>query len=308
MTTYTTHNVFGIQTGVAILFLVKSTHKQLKPDPCKISYIALDDNWRKEEKWQWFSENNIEKMAFDNITPDKKGNWIGESDTSWDTFVGVCDKESKLGRKDSGSIFQLYTQGLKTNRNDWVYDFNQEILSVKVKRFETVYNNEIERWNQSDKNEKTNDFVNREIKWTAELETHMIRNNKLSFDISKITLVQYRPFVKLHSYVDRIITHRLYNNVHIYGLRNKHRNKSIFFSGIGSTKPFQALATNRLTNYDFIEKPQGIPLYRYTEQGQVIDNITDWALQSFHNKYGCSLSKEDVFHYVYAVLHKPYIP
>ena len=41
---------FGIQTGVAIMFLVK---KENKDADCKIEYIAMEDNWRKEEKLEW---------------------------------------------------------------------------------------------------------------------------------------------------------------------------------------------------------------------------------------------------------------
>ncbi len=37
-----------------------------------------------------------------------------------------------------------------------------------------------------------------------------------------------------------------------------------------------------------------------------MDNITDWALGEFRSHYGDdSITKEDIFHYVYAVLHNP---
>jgi hypothetical protein len=36
------------------------------------------------------------------------------------------------------------------------------------------------------------------------------------------------------------------------------------------------------------------------------ENITDWALEQFRSRYGdTSITKWDIFHYIYAVLHDP---
>src|SRR5665647_1017391 len=50
----TTHNVFGIQTGVAIMFLIK---KEKQEEKCKIRYVSLEDNWLKEIKLEWLRNN-----------------------------------------------------------------------------------------------------------------------------------------------------------------------------------------------------------------------------------------------------------
>ncbi len=51
---------------------------------------------------------------------------------------------------------------------------------------------------------------------------------------------------------------------------------------------------------------QCLPLYRYDKEGNRIDNITDWGLKQFQNHYkDTSITKEDIFHYTYAVLHNP---
>ena len=51
---------------------------------------------------------------------------------------------------------------------------------------------------------------------------------------------------------------------------------------------------------------QYLPLYRYEKNGDRIDNITDWGLTQFHNHYNDStITKENIFHYTYAVLHHP---
>ena len=62
-----------------------------------------------------------------------------------------------------------------------------------------------------------------------------------------------------------------------------------------------------------------LPLYRYTPAGERIDNITDWALGQFQTAYadpslrgtrkdggdGNVITKLDIFHYVYGLLHDP---
>jgi predicted helicase len=57
-----------------------------------------------------------------------------------------------------------------------------------------------------------------------------------------------------------------------------------------------------------MEKTQCLPLYRYQNEER-IDNITDWGLEQFRQHYGQTNStiirKEDIFHYVYAILHHP---
>jgi predicted helicase len=115
----TTHNVFGIQAGVAILFLVKSTTGQIKQNSCNIQYVAMKDEWRKEQKLQWLSEHSIEKIEFENINPDKNNNWIDIGDNDWDALLSVADKNVKKG-KSKEALFELFSLGVVTNRDEWV--------------------------------------------------------------------------------------------------------------------------------------------------------------------------------------------
>ena len=68
-----------------------------------------------------------------------------------------------------------------------------------------------------------------------------------------------------------------------------------------------ALAINLIPD----QLPQGgsqcFPFYTYDEDGtNRHENVTDWALAQFRERYGDKkISKWDIFHYVYAVLHHP---
>ena len=47
-------------------------------------------------------------------------------------------------------------------------------------------------------------------------------------------------------------------------------------------------------------------MYRYDKEGKRIDNITDWGLKQIQTHYQDStITKIDIFHYTYAVLHNP---
>jgi len=75
---------------------------------------------------------------------------------------------------------------------------------------------------------------------------------------------------------------------------------------VGAAWPMFALGINVVPDL----LPQGgsqcLPLYRYDDDGNRIENITDWGLRQFGTHYGDEkIGKEDIFHYVYAVLHYP---
>jgi predicted helicase len=117
-------------------------------------------------------------------------------------------------------------------------------------------------------------------------------------------------------YYDKVIVHRTYQQTEIFPINEVTDNLIICFSGTSSSKPFQCLATNNVPSLDYLEKTQCLPLYRYDDRGNRVDNITDWVLAQFRAQYAASqtsevletsevLTKRDIFHYVYAVLHHP---
>ncbi len=83
-------------------------------------------------------------------------------------------------------------------------------------------------------------------------------------------------------------------------------NLFIIFSGSSHSKPFQTYSTNNVFSFDFLEKTTGLPFHDFDSSGKKIDNITDWALKLFQKNYADkTITKEFIFHYVYAVLHNP---
>ena len=286
----TTHNVFGIQTGVAIMFLVK---KELQEGKCKIYYTSMQDEWRKEIKLDWLRNNNLKATTFDNITPDKNNNWINLSDNDWDSLLPAIDK------KDKQTIFGFSTLGVSTNRDKWVYDFNESNLFNKIKYFIKQYGGFLG---------KNNDIWSETIKWSRDLKKKLSNNKKITFNEKLIIKINYRPFVKQYWYSEKILNDILTQN-HYDMFGNKLDKENILLGFLaGNRLKFCIYGTDKLPNLATfsLDPARWIPLYRYTEKGERVDNITDWGLDQFRNNYkDKKIKKEDIFHYVYGVLHNP---
>jgi predicted helicase len=311
-------NVFGIGTGVAISFLVKNDAINGKGGVARIRYVAAGGfAMTRQEKLSWLATTSISRLTFDEIRPDARHNWLDLTKNNFAELVPLAGKDVKLTTKPSQekAIFKLFSLGVVTNRDDWVYEDSRAALERKVRHFINTYESELARWKRAKQEQKVSDFVSREIKWTSELESYLLRDGRLSFDEGRIRQVQYRPFCKLWSYYDKTITHRLYQQESIFPVRSPWSNRVIVYTQAGSQKPFLVGAADRLVDLHFVGAAAGaecMPFYRYDESGNRIDNITDWSLAEFKKHYqpgrvkkAQPITKEAIFHYVYAVLHDP---
>jgi len=293
----TTHNVFGIQTGVAIMFLVKKENQESR---CRIEYFAMEEDCRKEIKLDWLRNTKFETIAFERISPDKNNNWINIADTDFESLLPLANKETKLDR-GGNAVFELFSLGVVTARDEWVYDDNKRKLTDKIKFLINIYNQDLKRLKGKSKEEIKNE-VDYTIKWTRAVKNDLFKGKKYSFDKNLIIESLYRPFVKKKLYFSKKLNEMQYQLEKIFYKENI----VIAFSGEMSAKPFQVLIQNKVFNHDLLEKTQCLPLYRYDSSGSSIDNITDWGLEQFASRYkDQEITKEDIFHYVYAVLHNP---
>lgn len=309
----TTHNVFGIQTGVAIMFLVK---KETQESRCRIEYIDMPDEWRKEEKLDWFKNNRLETTPFKKIEPDKRSNWINLADSDFESLLPLIDKDLKTG-KNGNAIFELFSLGIASHRDDWVYDFNKETLINKITFFSNIYSHTVTDDNYIDKNK---------IAWDRELDNYRRREIEKEFEIEKIKQALFRPFVSKYHYFDRHFNGMFYqwNNI----VNDGNDNLVISVNKGGNNKGLFCLITNKIVDLHTTGDSQCLPFYRYDKSGNRIDNITDWALNLFIEHYhptastekelssmsdaelaaftgNKAITKEDIFHYTYGVLHNP---
>ncbi|APB33571.1 Putative helicase [Gloeomargarita lithophora Alchichica-D10] len=246
----------------------------------KIFYFTLQDEQTKEEKLTWFARTRFEEIPFQHITPDKKANWINLTDNDFDSLLPLIDKDVKAG-KSQEAVFQLFSAGIKTQRDEWVYDFSKEVLMERMKYFVEVYQERLEKGINRD--------LNTDIKWDRELEKYLIRKVKKDFEENKIVRSLYRPFVKMFFYFDRHFNGMPYQWYSIHPDCSESQIPQNLVIGFvsGSRLNFSAIATETIANLSVysLDPIQCLPLYRYDKNGNRIDNITDWALEQFCNYY-----------------------
>ncbi|MDP3071700.1 MAG: type ISP restriction/modification enzyme [Opitutaceae bacterium] len=312
----TTHNVFGIQVGVSIALFVRHKQKELKRRNAVIRYAEVGEDWSKEEKWAWLEEKkSIDGVKWKKLKPDAKHTWLREGlDNDFDGFPPLGSKETKANDSlDAQAIFRTYSLGIATNRDEWVFDFNPDGLALKVARLIENYNSEVGRFRRRrEKSIGADDFVSPDpkfVKWTDRLKNALVDGRELEFSKVLIRDATFRPFTRRHVYFDDLLVHRRYLQPSFFPTPTA-VNQTIIVPGPGNRQAFGVFTAQAITSLDFaFEKAQCFPLYTYdTDGGHRRDNVTDWALAQFKARYpgaGAKLTKRDIFHYVYAVLHHP---
>ena len=262
---------------------------------CRIYYLRRPEMETAQEKLEFLHTSRIEYLFFDRLIPDKNNNWINLSDDNdWDALIPIADKLVKSG-KSKDAIFEIFSLGASTNRDEWVIDFNKNNLDKKLKFF---FNHLIEINNRYENDNK--------IKWSRNLKRRINQGLKEEFEKEKIISLNYRPFVKQYIYDSNLLIDEISCVREIFSKKNL----SFASMGISTEKPFTVLGTNRFTDLNFLSPAANgcriYSLYRYNKSGNRNDNITDWGLEQFVNHFqDDKITKENIFHYTYAVLHNP---
>ena len=291
----TTHNVFGIQTGVAIGFFVRDKSRK---GECNIHYARREDSELAVDKLAYLREAMLDEIVLADIAPDDRNNWFNQSNTDFANLMPLADRQTKLSKtaSDGRAVFDMFSNGAKTNRDEWVYDFDVANLRGKALFFADVYNQLLDEGDES---------YNPAIKWSRDLRNEFQRGKRIVYSEANRIQSLYRPFVLKHHFADFTMNDVLTrNHYEIFGPDLKQPNKVINFCVNG--KHFYTLAVDKLTDFHFTGDTQCLPLYRYTAEGERVSNITEWGLRQFREHYGDdAITAEDVFAYTYAVLHDP---
>ena len=177
--------------------------------------------------------------------------------------------------------------------------------------------------------------------WTAAMLKRLKNGETLAFDSEREEVGLYRPFCAQHVYFSHELNERPGLNERLFPLVKPHEcAPNVVISVVFGNRIFSALATNVMPDIQLSFNGQNFPLYWYekdndtirrlpsAEGGKVVrdawgnrfvrhDAITDKALTVFRDAYptayvsrpkskgGPGIRKEDVFWYVYGILHSP---
>ena len=309
----TTHNVFSIQVGVTINFFVKKRNNDDFQN--KIFYARVDESWRKENKYHYLdSKGQYQNIEWKMVKPDKHNTWLTEGlRREFENFIPMGSKEARRGKDETMEvIFKHYSRGLATCRDAWAYNFNRNTLAENMQRMIKYFNEHVLKWKQPENlNTNVDDFVvndDTKISWSRDLKLDLKRGRSAEYAERKVRNVLYRPFTKSNLFFDRIMNEEVYGFPAIFPTpKTEIENRVICLTAVGNKKPFHCLMTKQLTDLHLTGDSQCFPFYTYTEDGtNRRENITDGALQAFRSQYlDETISRWDVFHYNYAVMHHP---
>ncbi|MGO3089956.1 MAG: DEAD/DEAH box helicase [Galactobacter sp.] len=317
-------NVFGegSKTTVAILLLIK---KPGPVDQCTLHYKDIGDYLDRDTKLDHVANATLNTLDWDAITPNEAGDWINQRDENYETYTPIASKD----KNETKTIFATQSGGLKTNRDAWVYNSSRPAVQRNVERMIEFYNAEVSRHASEGSPSDVKNFVDLDstkMSWNATDFQRMERGTTYSINAAGFRDSVYRPFQKQAVYFDRQANERVYQLPGFFPTPDA-KNIGFYINGTHAESIPAVLMTDLLPCLDMYGKGgKFFARYSYTkkedsEAGTLfassgtddgadgpdgyarVDNITDWALHDYQATYGQDVSKDDVFFYVYALLH-----
>ena len=315
----------GSRTPIAITILVKKP--KASDEAARIYYHDIGDYLSREEKLNIIrnlGDISNPLMQWVTITPNEHGDWLNKRSEQFKLYTPL-EPEKKFG-KGNKSFFEGFSLGLGTNRDAWVYNSSLVELQQNITKTIDFYNQQVESYKTAKQEMSLDDFLadkrdSTKIVWTDTLIRDLQKGIKYKIDNSRYTVGMYRPFFKQALYHDRILNHRVYQMPRLFPTPS-HRNLVICVSGIGASKDFSTLITDCIPDLQLQFNGQCFPLYWYDDSTADIadlfsaqqsdadryvrrDGVTDWILSTARKQYGSRVTKEDIFYYVYGILHAP---
>jgi len=328
-------NVFGIgsRAPVAISVLVKNPAARR---PAKIRFHDIGDYLTREEKLEriraFGSIRGItEANAWKEIVPDAHGDWLKQRDERFFEFIALGTKKGK-----ESALFETFSLGVVTNRDAWCYNSSRKRLAENMNRMIRFFNAESRRFTKEhatstreEKEAAVNDFITTDptkISWTRGLKHQLVRGKTYEFDERCIVKSTYRPFSTQWLYFHRELNEMVLQIPRFFP-RAGCENVLIGVSASESRSSWSVFITNQIPSLHAVDMvgSQFFPRYIYDDPEDDVDEpggqrglkfgpagtgggrrdgISDEGLAHFKAAYpGERISKDDIFYYVYGLLH-----
>ncbi|WP_227878497.1 type ISP restriction/modification enzyme [Arthrobacter dokdonensis] len=304
----------GSRNTVAVLILVK------KPGPTRgaaLHYKDIGDYLDRNEKLALVDAASIGTLDWTTITPNAEGDWINQRNDVFESFTPIGDKGSGTG------IFANYCRGLATARDAWIYNSSAVNLSHNVESMVAFYNGEVDRYAAHGHGAGVDGFINTDatrLSWNRADKVQLKRATKYAVQDAGYRTAAYRPFNKQKVHFSRQLNDMVYQLETIFPTA-KSENYGIYITSPASHYPtFEAVMVNALPDLHMLDTGQFFPRYTYMTPTsgddlfsaagapatpERVDNVTDATLANYRAAYGATVSKDDVFFYVYGLLHSP---
>lgn len=321
-------NVFGLgsRTPISVTLLIKNPAST--KEKADIFYHDIGDYHSREDKLKIihdFGSVVHPTMEWKKLEPDENGDWLSQRDSAFQGYIPI-EAESKLDEK-SKSVFTIHSRGLATARDAWCYNSSKPALKSNINYNIQTYNSSLRELNKKRAvNPKTIlddviEYDSTKISWNRSLKQELERGNAIHFSPDSIRIAHYRPFFKQFAYFNKQLNDMTYFLPKIYPKQNCD-NLLICLSSEGSSNGLTALIVDSLPDLHLAGDTQCFPLYYYVEKAsnrkndlfentdnedllQKKDAISRFIFDLAKEKYGHKTTREDIFYYVYGILHSP---
>lgn len=332
-------NVFGsgARTTVAIFIGIKNP---AHTGPCEIHYRDIGDYLTREDKLRIVGAGTLDTVDWQAITPNQHGDWVSQRD---DTFNMWPILGTKKPVPEQIAVFATLSSGLSTGRDAWCYASSRNALAQNIEtlleQYETVrqefqdhvQKNGISSPKEADVSQFLTDnpdhTTHGRMSWNRSIKQHAARGTTIEWNNKYVFPGLYRPFAPQWSYFDRRINDAVSQLPSVFPTPH-HTNIGIYQVGSGSVVPFSALVMEKIPERHVTGAGSGgqfFPRWTYEkacrEEGQIdfgaaandidewgyrrVDNITDPILALYRKAGGDQVTKDDIFFYVYGLLHDP---
>lgn len=320
-------NIFDILTGVAITILVKKP--KASDETARIYYHDIGDYLSREEKLNIIrnlGDISNPLMQWVSITPNEHGDWLNKRSEQFKLYTPL-EPEKKFG-KGNKSFFNVNGPAVASGRDSWVYNFSKQSVEKNMAAMIDFYNQQQQAYQRAVKSNpdlSVEDFIDTDptkISWTRSLRNSIKKKITYEYSNSIIRIGTYRPFQKQYLYFATAFNESIGLSTKLLPTPN-HCNLIICVTGNGARRGFSVYITENIVDYNTYDGGcQCFPLYWYDDSTADIadlfsapqsemdryvrrDGVTDWILSTARKQYGSRVTKEDIFYYVYGILHAP---
>ena len=314
-------NVFGqgSRAPIAITILVKNPKS--KQEKANIYYREIGDYLTKEQKLSEIikqksvmSKNFVQKV----LQPNTEGDWLNQRSDVFGKFLPIAPQD-KFNDK-SESFFSTIIAGVVSGRDGWMYNYSRYNLANNINNMVKFYNDSLEK-NITDQDTLN---ISSKISWTRSLKKKYSKGEKLNFNIANSRKAIYRPYQYTPFFYYKELLESPGQWSKVFPEANS-TNLLICVSGLGGNKDKSSIIANTIIDFNSFEAgTQCFPLYWFEEKKdddkqqdmfamlaeekpvEYIrhDGITDYILKEACTKYKTNaITKEDIFYYVYGLLH-----
>ena len=299
----------GCRCPITILLLVRLPEGQ-RHGNATIHYRDIGDYKTREEKLHdlmmygsFLSDTWLDGAQ--TIVPNDHGDWINQRKEAFGAYIPLAPEQKfvELGE----SVFSAQALGVATNRDAYIQSFSKQSVIDRQQSAITFYNQCAEQRTQ-----QANPAL---INWTRSLREQVVKGTRSTFHAEAMRLSMYRPFQKQWFYFDAFWNEARGVMPKLFPTGKRGENVVICTGGLGSTKTRTCLITDTTPDLNMMDAgTQCFPLYWYEEKDVDLfgkktlvrhDGVSDWILRRAERQYGATVTKEEIFYYVYGFLHQP---